>query len=228
MDKTTANMETFLSNATESSSNIISASTTITDQVTKIIYIIISSLGITGNFMVVFVLLKFSKVRQKISVLYIVHQSIIDFLVSIFLLLSTVIQNDDRVFVSVADDIYCRVWLRRSPLWITILVSTYNLVLLTIERYLSVVHPIKHKMSFTHNKAVISIVLCWLLGITFNLTTTLPYAKVTDGHCELFISRGKTFDIVSGVGIITVLYFIPITTLVFCYGRMAYSLHMKI
>ena len=127
-------------------------STTIKDIIMKGFYITIASLGILGNSVVLVVLLGLTKMRKRMTSAFIINQSIIDALTAVFLLLTTVLPSDGRVYKSVADDLYCRLWVTRLPLWLCLHCSTYNLVALTIERYLSVVHPIHHKTSFSRLK----------------------------------------------------------------------------
>ena len=129
-----------------------SISTTIRDRVMKAFYISIASSGILGNIIVLVVMLGLTTLRKKLSSLFIISQSVVDTLTAIFLLLTTVLPSDSRVYKTIFDDIYCRLWVSRLPLWLCIHCSTYNLVTLTLERYLSVVHPIAHKLHLTYKK----------------------------------------------------------------------------
>ncbi|NJL80252.1 MAG: G-protein coupled receptor, partial [Richelia sp. SM2_1_7] len=65
-------------------------------------------------------------------------------------------------------DLYCKIWATKLFLWGFLVSSTYNLVALTVERYLAVVHPIWHKTSFSKNKAIVLIVLVWIFGPAWN------------------------------------------------------------
>ena len=137
---------------TANNETINSISTTITGRIMKAFYIGIASVGILGNVVVLVVILGLTAMRKKLTTLFIINQSIIDALTAVFLLLTTVLPSDGRVYKTVADDLYCRLWVTRLPLWICIHCSTYNLVALTLERYMSVVHPIVHKLHFTFGK----------------------------------------------------------------------------
>ena len=47
------------------------------------------------------------------------------------------------------DDILCRVWLSRVPLWSTFMMSTYNLVLITADRFAAVMFPVMYRNTNT-------------------------------------------------------------------------------
>jgi len=86
-------------------------------------------------------------VVQKINIL-IVNQSIIDFCVSFFALLTAAIEVDvTRMSRSSAwDQFVCRIWHTALPQWTFLLTSTYGIVLITLERYAAVIHPVWYKV----------------------------------------------------------------------------------
>lgn len=100
--------------------------------------------------------------------------------------------------------------------------SVFNLVAITIERYFKVVYPIMHRVSFTNRTALISVMVVWLLGPTYQLALNLPTSAIIDGQCymqSLWPSlKVKYFQ--------NVIYFIlqylgPLFVFSFCYTRMA-------
>ena len=80
---------------------------------------------------------------QTINIL-IVHQSIVDMSASFFTLLTAVVEVDGTRMSrdSNYDQFVCRVWLTRAPLWITMTVSTYGILITAAERYIAVIYPI--------------------------------------------------------------------------------------
>jgi len=71
----------------------------------------------------------------------IVNQSVIDLCASFFTLLTASIEVDGtrRSPDSFYDQLVCRVWLTRIPLWDFLITSTYNILLMASERYAAVV-----------------------------------------------------------------------------------------
>jgi len=47
---------------------------------------------------------------------------------------------------SAYDQFVCRFWLTRRPLWCMLVTSTYGIVIMTLSRYIAVIHPIQYKM----------------------------------------------------------------------------------
>jgi len=77
----------------------------------------------------------------------IVNQSIIDTLASFFSLVSVVVEKKirDMSYDSVYDQFVCRFWNTNKPLWCMLLASTYSILIMTISRYIAVIHPLKYK-----------------------------------------------------------------------------------
>ncbi len=105
--------------------------------------------GILGNLFVVVVILA-SSLKARINNMLIVHQALIDILVSIMLIASSTITTYRMRQGMPAAEAYCSIWLTKSLLWATMTVSTYSLVVISFERCLSMVLPIWHKVS-QHN-----------------------------------------------------------------------------
>lgn len=120
-------------------------------EIIRYLYLAIGSTGILCN---VFVLLVFLASRQlrrvnRVTNIYIINQSILDGLVSVFLVFGTLYENQDgRQLSGFWDDIYCRLWLSKLPLWSVFVSSTYNLVVINMERYIGILHPFWHKAHF--------------------------------------------------------------------------------
>ncbi len=186
--------------------------------------IIFGVFGMLGNALVLFVLFRYTNMRTKVTNLFIINQSILDFLTATFLFFTTIFPADGRVYNTLSDDVYCRIWVGRIPLWMFLHMSTFNLVALTLERYFSVVHPILHKMSFTRSKAIIAIVAVWVIGLIWDIAGSVSTAKIEDGQCKQFLYPNAQVQQAVGLLGIFIVYFIPIFILIFCYSRMAYTL----
>ena len=110
-------------------------------------------------------------------------------------------------------------------MWGFLFSSTYNLMALTVERYLGVVHPILHKVAFTKRRARIILAVVWLWGHVINLSHLVPSTIIKDGQCLLYsYYPSDTARQAVGIVVVAFFYFVPLLFLVYCYGRMAFVL----
>ena len=192
-------------------------------------YLGIGSIGIIGNTLVLWVIFSFTSMRRKLTNMFIINQSLVDLVVCLILTATYASHLAFTYDLSVPDaDILCRLWISEPFLWGLFMVSTYNLVALTIERYMKVVHPIVHRNSFTKCKALIIIAAVWTWGIFFNLVTIIPTTKIVYGACWMAsIWPNDTLRRFVGVLILVVNFFIPVAVMVFSYSRMILVLRSK-
>lgn len=205
-----------------------SADIGIQETATKVMYLIIGVLGVVGNIFVALIFVGGKLIRKSYTNIFILNQSVIDFITATFLILTTLIKHNGRYLNGLADDMFCRFWLGKIPIWSCIFSSTYSLVFLTIERYLEVNHPIWHKVNFNSKLIAASLIIIWLIGPVFNVASSVPPSRIVQGECVL-LSFWPSDAAQTAAGFIAVIlqYFIPIAILIFCYGSMIVSLHKR-
>ena len=146
-----------------------------------ILYYCIGSFGLVGNMFVLVVLGSSATLRKSRTNKLIMNQSSIDFLAALFLILTTAIEHDIP-----GNAAYCALWLTKLPLWSLLVSSTYSLMLITIERYLAVVHAIWHKNTVTDRHVIICMPIVWIIGIANNAAYIIPTSKPgPDGSCSV-------------------------------------------
>lgn len=191
----------------------------------KIGYIVIGCIGILGNAFVMIVMLTYTAMLKRLANYFILNQSIMDMTVGICLVAthSSSLAVDTYDFTVRGAELLCRIWKSEMLLWIAFMDSTYNMVVLTMERYLQIVHPIFHKSSFTRRKALSLIALVWLLGPAYNLALGIPTSAVENGYCSaLGIWPSTVVQQAVGIIHVFVLFFIPLMLLAYLYGHMIY------
>ena len=94
----------------------------------------------------------------------------------------------------VGGDLLCRFWLTRWPLWSVLMSSTYNLLVLTLNMYWQIVHPIAHKIHFSQMKLNASLVFVWLIGPLYNLAFKMPTTFVIHGECVTITTLHRVFS----------------------------------
>ncbi|KAK2140455.1 hypothetical protein LSH36_1348g00028 [Paralvinella palmiformis] len=202
----------------------------LTSQKLRYVYLVIGALGLLGNVFVVVVIFSGTAMRKQLTNAFIINQSLLDAAVSLFLILTTLLENDGRTFVSTADLAYCKLWLTKMWLWGLLVSSTYNLLAVSVERYLAVVHPFWHRMRLTRGKVFASIAFIWVFGPAYNLAYMVPTSGISrDGGCTLysFWPDSLTQNAI-GVLTITIQFIVPIILLIIFYARMIVVLRMRI
>ena len=103
--------------------------------------------GFFSNVFVIIVIVCYRPMRERVTNLYIINQSLIDATVATFLFLTTLLQDNKRRRIpgNWTDEALCRLWYTKMPLWGMLMSSTYSLVSLTLERFLAVVYPFYHR-----------------------------------------------------------------------------------
>ena len=175
------------------------------------------------------VILNHRSMLKAFTNLYILNQSAIDGCASVILLTTTLLEDSGRYLQGAADDAFCKTWLTNWPLWGLLVSSSYNLVAMTMERYLAVVYPIWHKVNMTHKKVIGSLVLAWFTGLFYQGAFKIPTTRIEDGKCLLF-QIWPSFQTRRSVGVLTsvVQYWVPLVLLCAFYTRMAVVLHRRI
>ena len=191
-------------------------------------YLLIGSVGLIDNTIVVFVFMSAPALRKKITNMYIINQSCIDSMVAVCLLAYSGLSSDVP-YSGTAGVVYCMFWQSRSLLWGLLNSSTYNLVLLSFERYCAIVHPIFWKTKVTRKLAAISMGVVWVFGVVWEGAGKVPSTHIVNGKCSLYTNwptnaARKAY----GINVFVGKLFIPLLLLCYAYGRIVWTLHIKV
>ena len=185
-------------------------------------YFIVSISGFLGNALVVFVLARVRKLRT-VPNMFILHQSIVD-LISSLLVLALTITDVSLPDGYIIPRIMCKLWLSRYLLWSCYMVSTMNLVSLTLERCHSILRPLQHNMLVSKDRVLALFPILWFLGFAF-ITYVIFMYNLDDTGTMCNLGR-LDFNLTVGLGIVTVLlyYIIPIGVMMFAYLSMWFEI----
>ncbi len=191
------------------------------------LYLFWGGLGLLGNGLSMVVLARQPQLRKKLANLFLIHQSVIDFLTSLLLVSSTLTVRPYHLDGSLGHFL-CVVWQNLFLLWSLYTVSTYNLCALSIEQYLAVVHPLRHKVAFTHAKAGVVMFSAWVLGFGLTSFTPITSGLIGDACYKIYFWPTNLTRRAVGVFNIVMRFFLPLAVMVFTYGRILILLRMKI
>ena len=186
----------------------------------QLAYALISTLGIFGNAVVIFVILHSASMRNKFTNIFILNQSSIDFATSVLILITKTLNVSNENLSGVGGDILCKFWLNELPLWSLMVSSSYSLIAVTIERYIGIVHPIFHHTSFSKTNVIFLASASWWPGPILMLCFMVPTSNVINGSCIIIEISNQPLRMASGVTLFVMQYLLPITVFITCYSRM--------
>ena len=184
----------------------------------RAIYGIIATLGIVGNLLTCFVLLRIRELRTRTSY-FIIHLAVADFVTSVWVIPFHLFPMVPQIPPGILGEVMCRVYLSKYFLWVTIFCSIYSLLTVTIERFVAIIHPLRYKIFFTRGTCFLLMMLCWVIGILSNLYFLFNY-HVSSGECVFKPWPNRAYDIVIGFYTLSIVYVIPLVTMLAAHYKM--------
>ena len=183
--------------------------------------IIFSTVGVLGNF-VCFTVLR-SQAKENHTNWLIVNQCVADFITSVVQIAGATHLNwfaQPPSHGGIRAQLYCRLWDSRVLLFACFAISTFNLTVISVERYVAVVHPMVYMMRFKRRTVYTLAFIAWLTApILQGFLAALNFDYV-DGSCG-YIDTGPAI----GVALFFWEYFIPVTIMGYSFARIAWKLH---
>ncbi len=189
--------------------------------------LIISIGGIIGNLLVCILI---QQVKTQEIKFLIVSQTVIDLFTSI-VMLCDVCYHDLRQFYSppigqpVAGYLYCSFWKGQILLFGLFAASTYNLVAISIERYIAVFHPFWYRIHFTKMKTYLLGIIAWTVAPVGQMVFGFighRYDHI-EGKCG-WHSPSKIGSRIIGVYLFLWEFFIPCVIMGVCFARISIKL----
>ena len=131
--------------------------------------IVVGFTGILGNSMVCAVL---NKMRSEKVKFLIRSQAIIDLMTSVFFVVYAFGRDLYPIQIPrrpIPAFLYCLLWKWATVKFWLFSVSTFNLIAISIERYISIIHPLWYLSNFTKNKTILLGCCTWFLGPIFQI-----------------------------------------------------------
>ncbi|XP_033105691.1 free fatty acid receptor 3-like [Anneissia japonica] len=107
----------------------------------------------------------------------------------------------------------------RSIFWFVVITSTYNLLMITFERFIAVVHPITYRKRNILKRSRLFYIVPYITAflLTFHLAIIADINEGLIGECQYKSNRGVS--LFSGILIFTTFFFFPACFMSYCYGR---------
>lgn len=190
--------------------------------------------GVVSNAFAILVILRYKKMRQRVGIWLIVNQCIFDLLAS-FMMGAAHVRNSfaqtmfEVPYLGVAGDLYCKLWANGFWHWGLMYASTYNLVGITLERYLMVVHPIYHKNHMTRNRVVKMCIIPCLIALVYQMAWAFFSSGLKGEKCLLYaIWPSSHWFLASSICDIAFAFAIPVGAMCSMYIIMVVALNSRV
>jgi len=151
--------------------------------------------------------------------LLISHQNLLDLISCVVLVVTYSIGN--RIEIEGALGYFiCITFMTQTAIYIFLYVSVVNLAILTIERYLKVVHPFWSKKHLKRWMIYAGMAFAWIAGILYTVPTTFLTTVIAEGVCLGHMKwESDTVRILCGIVGILLFFLLPLVIFIYCYGR---------
>jgi len=157
-------------------------------------------------------------VKKRLINLPIINQNLLDLTCCILLVISICIQNSSIYVMGAFGYFVCTIFINNTAAHCVLYGSITNLVALTVERYLKVVHPFWSKKNLKRWMVYAQMAFTWIVGIVFAGPVSFITARVEDGLCTAYYELPGSQWILWSCNM--VLFFIfPLIAFIYCYGR---------
>ena len=191
----------------------------------SVLKITIGIVGVLGNLMVLLILIKLDS--QKVKFL-LGSQAAIDMITSAVLIADaftklyppTISQNP------ILGYLYCLFWRYEMVLFVMFALSTYNLVAISLERYILVLHPLRYRAYFTRSKEVLLGITAWILAPILQLTYAIAQESYDPEKVKCAFTPLSILDLM-GVFLFIWDFFMPCLIMGFCFSRICVTLYKQ-
>jgi len=179
--------------------------------------LIIGVVGIATNAIILYALVA-SKQHKKHGL--IVHQNAIDLFSSFFIFITYSLKLCNIYLTGYVGYWLCKLILSDSLTWCGAICSVINLAIITVERYLKVVHPIWSKNKLRNWMMYSAMAFAWIVSFISNVVVVFPAKAVIDGACYGFAMwKNKTDVLIYFVWNFVLFYVVELFIFIFCYWR---------
>lgn len=113
------------------------------------IYYVIGTAGVLANGFICVIIFRYTNMFKNLDNYFVISQSVIDCLACLFMIFKAVgVQYEPKSFSGTGGMLLCKLWYSDLFVVTTAVSSTYNSVLLNIDRSLKLNFPMKYKVGF--------------------------------------------------------------------------------
>jgi len=191
----------------------------------RLAVVFIGIIGTAGNGLILYAL--FASKQHKKHLL-IVNQNALDLFASFFLTVTYVVEMFNIRLSGELGHWLCVTLLSEVLIWFGTNGSMINLALITIDRYLMVVHPVLSRKWLRPWVIYSAVALAWFLAILYNTVYVLYSTEVIDGFCHSYmIVDDDAGNTAASITYFVFFHFLILVIFVFCYWRILLAIRRQ-
>ncbi|XP_071838824.1 allatostatin-A receptor-like [Apostichopus japonicus] len=179
----------------------------IKQSVLRVLFVLIGIVGTFGNALVCIVISSALRKKPTTTNFLILNQAFVDLCTSIQLILLYTFSGIAIPEVGPWGEFLCRFWFSSTLLWMLFVVSTYNLVMLCLERFIAVALPLYYNARIKRKSALYMILFCWIVAPFVHFYYPIFFDYNENGICMKHLERRSAF--IMGFVIIVWEFFVP-------------------
>jgi len=156
--------------------------------------------------------------KKRAINLLIINQNLLDLSCCLLLVVSVSIQINSPYLTGAIGYFLSAMFLSDTASYCALYGSIINLVALTVERYLKVVHPFWSKKHLKRWMIQAAIGFAWIAGIVAVAPPAFIASRVEYGTCVSYFESPES-DWITGSCHLAIFLFVPLILFVYCYGR---------
>ena len=181
--------------------------------------------GIVGNALILYALVA-SKQHKKHML--IVNQNVLDLFSSVVLIITFAVQLGRPYLTGAPGYWLCVVVLSENLLWWGTNGSMVNLALITIDRYLMVVYPMRSKKWLRPWVIYSAMAFSWIVSIVYNSILVVCSSTVRDGTCHAYSNfESLAANMINVVTYVLFFYLIILAMFIFFYWRILVAIRRQ-
>jgi len=184
-----------------------------------VLYVCIFILGILGNSMFCFIVCT-SAGMKTVTNYFLLNLSLADISITLFCTLNQIILFSLGYFPFGQECCYVISLMQPASIYS----GSYTLVAISIERYMSILHPLTPRLTTRHSKLVILVI--WILSLVVcspDMGLIQYKANITQG-AQCFVSGDRWWNKYYHMFVLSTQYVIPVIIMAYCYAMMAITI----
>jgi hypothetical protein len=187
---------------------------------TQVLLIVIGSVGIVANGYVFITIIFCKDVRNNVTNVFICNQTVLDCVACVALTITMVLQKTAASSYAVGfnKSIICIFFDNTAFLGASVYASKYSLVVIALERFFKIVHPVNHRNNLRPWMIKIGIIIPWAEGLFAGIIPSGTMSSLVDGRCRNTLQTygaGRIFNMFTFVWH----FLVPLMIFIFCYAN---------